>query len=138
DRNDLDDQLFATFSMCRDLIRQTPVQAEGRDHLKELLNRASGGGIFTTLQKFGEIAEPPAPRRTVVALAAEAHRSQYGCKAKVDAKTGEISCGLAKYVRDALPNASSTAFAGTPIEADDANTPAVFGHDIDIYAISRA
>src|SRR5690606_19834103 len=138
DRNDLDDQLFATFSMCRDLIRQTPVQAEGRDHLKELLNRASGGVIFTTLQKFGEIAEPLTTRRNVVVIADEAHRSQYGFKAKVDAKTGEISYGFAKYMRDALPNASFIGFTGTPIEADDVNTPAVFGHYIDIYDISRA
>ncbi|MBL1162222.1 MAG: type I restriction endonuclease subunit R [Chlorobi bacterium] len=138
DRNDLDDQLFATFSMCRDLIRQTPVQAGSRDHLKELLNRASGGVIFTTLQKFGEITEPLTTRRKVVVIADEAHRSQYGFKAKVDAKTGEISYGFAKYMRDALPNASFIGFTGTPIEADDVNTPAVFGNYIDIYDISRA
>lgn len=138
DRNDLDDQLFATFSMCRDLIRQTPVQAESREHLQALLNRASGGVIFTTLQKFGEIAEPLTTRRNVVVIADEAHRSQYGFKARVDAKTGEISYGFAKYMRDALPNASFIGFTGTPIEADDINTPAVFGHYIDIYDISRA
>lgn len=138
DRNDLDDQLFATFSMCRDLIRQTPVQAEGREHLKELLNRASGGVIFTTLQKFGEIDGPLTTRRNVVVIADEAHRSQYGFKAKMDAKTGEISYGFAKYMRDALPNASFIGFTGTPIEADDVNTPAVFGNYIDIYDISRA
>lgn len=138
DRNDLDDQLFATFSMCRDLIRQTPVQAEGREHLKELLNRASGGVIFTTLQKFGEVNGPLTLRRNVVVIADEAHRSQYGFKAKVDAKTGEISYGFAKYLRDALPNASFIGFTGTPIEAGDVNTPAVFGHYIDIYDISRA
>lgn len=138
DRNDLDDQLFATFSMCRDLIRQTPVQAEGREHLKELLNRASGGVIFTTLQKFGEVEGPLTLRRNVVVIADEAHRSQYGFKAKVDARTGEISYGFAKYMRDALPNASFIGFTGTPIEADDVNTPAVFGHYIDIYDISRA
>lgn len=138
DRNDLDDQLFATFSMCRDLIRQTPVQAEGREHLKTLLDRASGGVIFTTLQKFGEIDGPLTTRRNVVVIADEAHRSQYGFKAKVDAKTGEISYGFAKYLRDALPNASFIGFTGTPIEAGDVNTPAVFGHYIDIYDISRA
>ncbi|WP_424859616.1 MULTISPECIES: type I restriction endonuclease subunit R [unclassified Tepidimonas] len=138
DRNDLDDQLFSTFSMCRDLIRQTPVQAEGREHLKELLNRASGGVIFTTLQKFGEINGPLTTRRNVVVIADEAHRSQYGFKAKVDAKTGEVSYGFAKYLRDALPNASFIGFTGTPIEAADVNTPAVFGHYIDIYDISRA
>ncbi|MCU1019229.1 type I restriction endonuclease subunit R [Stenotrophomonas maltophilia] len=138
DRNDLDDQLFSTFSMCRDLIRQTPVQAESREDLQKVLSRASGGVIFTTLQKFGEIAEPLTTRRNVVVIADEAHRSQYGFKAKVDAKTGEISYGFAKYMRDALPNASFIGFTGTPIEADDVNTPAVFGNYIDIYDISRA
>ena len=138
DRNDLDDQLFSTFSMCRDLIRQTPVQAENREHLLALLNRASGGVIFTTLQKFGEIAEPLTRRRNVVVIADEAHRSQYGFKAKMDAKTGEISYGFAKYMRDALPNASFIGFTGTPIEANDVNTPMVFGNYIDIYDISRA
>lgn len=138
DRNDLDDQLFATFSMCRDLIRQTPVQAESREHLQALLNRASGGVIFTTLQKFGEVAEPLTTRRNVVVIADEAHRSQYGFRARVDVKTGEVSYGFAKYMRDALPNASFIGFTGTPIEADDVNTPAVFGNYIDIYDISRA
>lgn len=138
DRNDLDDQLFSTFSMCRDLIRQTPVQAESREDLQKVLSRASGGVIFTTLQKFGEIAEPLTKRRNVVVIADEAHRSQYGFKAKVDAKTGEISYGFAKYMRDALPNASFIGFTGTPIEADDVNTPAVFGNYIDVYDISRA
>jgi len=138
DRNDLDDQLFSTFSMCRDLIRQTPVQAESREDLQKVLSRASGGVIFTTLQKFGEIAEPLTTRRNLVVIADEAHRSQYGFKAKVDAKTGEISYGFAKYMRDALPNASFIGFTGTPIEADDVNTPAVFGNYIDVYDISRA
>jgi type I restriction enzyme, R subunit len=143
DRNDLDDQLFATFSMCRDLIRQTPVQAESREDLQKVLSRASGGVIFTTLQKFGATsinggAEPLTTRRNVVVIADEAHRSQYGFKAKVDAKTGEISYGFAKYLRDALPNASFIGFTGTPIEADDVNTPAVFGNYIDVYDISRA
>jgi type I restriction enzyme R subunit len=142
DRNDLDDQLFATFSMCRDLIRQTPVQAEGREHLQQLLARASGGVIFTTLQKFGARldgrAEPLTTRRNVVVIADEAHRSQYGFRAKVDAKTGEVSYGFAKYLRDALPNASFIGFTGTPIEAADVNTPVVFGNYIDVYDISRA
>lgn len=138
DRNDLDDQLFSTFSMCRDLIRQTPVQAESREDLQKVLSRASGGVIFTTLQKFGEVAEPLTTRRNVVVIADEAHRSQYGFRAKVDAKTGEISYGFAKYMRDALPNASFIGFTGTPIEADDVNTPAVFGNYIDVYDISRA
>ena len=138
DRNDLDDQLFGAFAMCQDLIRQTPKQAEGREHLKELLNRASGGVIFTTLQKFGEIDEPLTRRHNVVVIADEAHRSQYGFKAKMDRKTGEVSYGFAKYLRDALPGASFIGFTGTPIEADDVNTPAVFGNYIDIYDISRA
>ena len=138
DRNDLDDQLFSTFSMCRDLIRQTPVQAESREDLQKQLSRASGGVIFTTLQKFGEVDEPLTRRRNVVVIADEAHRSQYGFKAKVDGKSGEISYGFAKYMRDALPNASFIGFTGTPIEADDVNTPAVFGHYIDVYDISRA
>jgi len=138
DRNDLDNQLFSTFSMCRDLIRQTPVQAQSREDLQKVLNRASGGVIFTTLQKFGEIAEPLTMRRNVVVIADEAHRSQYGFRAKVNTKTGEIFYGFAKYMRDALPNASFIGFTGTPIEADDVNTPAVFGNYIDVYDISRA
>lgn len=143
DRNDLDDQLFATFAMCRDLLRQTPVQAQDREHLRTLLNRASGGVIFTTLQKFS-----PAPdeagfpaltdRSNVVVIADEAHRSQYGFRARLAGQTGEIAYGFAKYLRDALPNASFIGFTGTPIEATDVNTPAVFGHYIDIYDISRA
>ena len=138
DRNDLDDQLFATFTMCKDLLRQTPVQAEGREHLRALLSRASGGVIFTTLQKFGEVAGALTLRHNVVVIADEAHRSQYGFRAKVDAKTGEVSYGFAKYLRDALPHASFIGFTGTPIEAADISTPAVFGHYIDIYDISRA
>ena len=143
DRNDLDDQLFSTFSMCKDLLRQTPQQAEDRDSLRRLLDRPSGGVIFTTLQKFApEAGETVFPvltdRRNVVVIADEAHRSQYGFKAKVAAKTGEISYGFAKYLRDGLPNASFIGFTGTPIEQADVNTPAVFGTYIDIYDISRA
>jgi type I restriction enzyme R subunit len=138
DRNDLDDQLFGTFSMCRDLIRQTPAQAESREDLRKALARASGGVIFTTLQKFGEVGEPLTTRRNVVVIADEAHRSQYGFRAKVDAKTGEVSYGFAKYMRDALPYASFIGFTGTPIEAEDVSTPAVFGNYIDVYDISRA
>ena len=143
DRNDLDDQLFGTFATCRDLLRQTPVQAQDRDHLRTLLNRASGGVIFTTLQKFSPAADEAnfptlTNRSNVVVIADEAHRSQYGFKAKIASKTGEIAYGFAKYLRDALPNASFIGFTGTPIEATDVNTPAVFGHYIDIYDISRA
>lgn len=143
DRNDLDDQLFGTFGMCRDLLRQTPQQAEDRDALKRLLDRPSGGVIFTTLQKFApEQGRADYPvltdRRNVVVIADEAHRSQYGLKARVERKTGEISYGFAKYLRDALPNASFIGFTGTPIEKEDVNTPAIFGDYIDIYDISRA
>jgi type I restriction enzyme, R subunit len=143
DRNDLDDQLFATFSMCKDLLRQTPQQAEDRDDLRKLLERPSGGVIFTTLQKFApEAGETNFPlltdRRNVVVIADEAHRSQYGFEAKVERKTGDISYGFAKYLRDGLPNASFIGFTGTPIEKADVNTPAVFGDYIDIYDISRA
>ncbi|MBA4491534.1 type I restriction endonuclease subunit R [Paracoccus sp. S1E-3] len=141
DRNDLDDQLFGTFSMCRDLIRQTPVQAESREDLQKALSRASGGVVFTTIQKFapekGEAYPRLTDRRNVVVIADEAHRSQYGFKARIE-KTGEIAYGFAKHLRDALPNASFIGFTGTPIEQDDVNTPAVFGHYIDIYDISRA
>lgn len=143
DRNDLDDQLFNTFSMCRDLIRQTPIQANSRADLQQALHRAAGGVIFTTIQKFSpEKGESEYPvltdRRNVVVIADEAHRSQYGFKARVAQKTGEIAYGFAKYLRDALPNASFIGFTGTPIEKDDVNTPAIFGNYIDIYDISRA
>jgi type I restriction enzyme R subunit len=143
DRNDLDDQLFGTFSMCRDLIRQTPIQADSRDDLQSALSRASGGVIFTTIQKFspatGETAYPMlSDRRNIVVIADEAHRSQYGFRARMEQKTGEIAYGFAKYLRDALPNASFIGFTGTPIEKDDVNTPAVFGDYIDVYDISRA
>ncbi len=142
DRNDLDDQLFGTFSMCHDLIRHTPRQAESREDLQKALTRASGGVVFTTIQKFvpesGETEYPVlTDRRNVVVIADEAHRSQYGFRAKVARKTGEISYGFAKYLRDALPNASFIGFTGTPIEKEDVNTPSVFGHYIDIYDINR-
>lgn len=136
DRNDLDDQLFQTFSMCRDLIRQTPEQAESREHLQQVLNRVSGGIIFTTLQKLSE--GKMTDRRNVVVIADEAHRSHYGFRARIDPKTGKRSYGFAKLLRDALPNASFIGFTGTPIEKDDVNTPAVFGDYIDIYDITRA
>lgn len=143
DRNDLDDQLFGTFSMCRDLIRQTPIQADSRDDLQAALSRASGGVIFTTIQKFSPAtSEATYPmlsdRRNIVVIADEAHRSQYGFRARIEQKTGEIAYGFAKYLRDALPNASFIGFTGTPIEKDDVNTPAVFGEYIDVYDISRA
>ena len=143
DRNDLDDQLFGTFSMCQDLIRQHPEQANSREELQKILSRSSGGVVFTTIQKFspdtGTSSYPVlTDRRNVIVIVDEAHRSQYGFKAKIDSKTGEIGYGFAKYLRDALPNASFIGFTGTPIEADDVNTPAVFGNYIDVYDISRA
>ena len=142
DRNDLDDQLFGTFAMCRDLLRHTPQQADSREDLQKVLTRPSGGVVFTTIQKFApERGETDYPvltdRRNVVVIADEAHRSQYGFRAKVERKTGEISYGFAKYLRDALPNASFIGFTGTPIEKEDVNTPAVFGEYIDVYDINR-
>lgn len=143
DRNDLDDQLFGTFAMCKELLRQAPIQADSREDLQVALDRAAGGVVFTTIQKFapakGQTEYPKlTDRRNVVVVADEAHRSQYGFKAKVDAKTGDIAYGFAKYLRDALPNASFIGFTGTPIEATDVNTPAVFGNYIDVYDITRA
>jgi len=143
DRNDLDDQLFGTFNLCKDLIRQTPEQANSRDELRRLLNRASGGVIFTTVQKFSpEAGEERFPmltdRRNVIVMADEAHRSQYGFDAKLDKDTGKRRYGYAHYIREGLPNASFIGFTGTPIEAEDVNTPAIFGEYIDIYDISRA
>lgn len=142
DRNDLDDQLFGQFQRCSDLLGQTPVQAEDRAHLRELLNRASGGVVFTTIHKFmpekGELMPELSPRRNIVVIADEAHRSQYGFGGKVNEKTGEMSYGFASNLRDALPNASFIGFTGTPIEKTDANTRAVFGDYISVYDIQRA
>jgi type I restriction enzyme R subunit len=132
DRNDLDDQLFGTFSRCHELLRQKPIQAESREHLRELLRVASGGVIFTTIQKFfPEEKHDHHPllsdRRNVVVIADEAHRSQY-----------DFIDGFARHMRDALPNASFIAFTGTPIELTDRNTRAVFGDYISVYDIQRA
>lgn len=150
DRNDLDDQLFGTFADCKQLLRQTPVQAENRETLKKLLRVASGGVIFTTIQKFqpetGNIYETLSERNNVIVIADEAHRTQYGFKAKtVEVKNevyevigSEIKYGFAKYLRDALPNATYLGFTGTPIETADVNTPAVFGNYIDVYDIAQA
>ncbi len=141
DRNDLDDQLFGTFANCHELLRQKPTQADDRDAVKGLLQVASGGVVFTTLQKFapdpGQTYPQLSDRRNVVVIADEAHRSQYGHFAKAKT-TGEISYGFSKHLRDALPHASYLGFTGTPIELGDKNTKAVFGDYIDIYDISRA
>ncbi len=142
DRNDLDDQLFGQFQRCADILGQTPLQASGREHLRELLNRASGGVVFTTIHKFmpekGEAMPELSARQNIVVIADEAHRSQYGFGGKVNEKTGEMSYGFASNLRDALPNASFIGFTGTPIEKTDANTRAVFGDYISIYDIQRA
>ncbi|MCB1674937.1 MAG: type I restriction endonuclease subunit R, partial [Halioglobus sp.] len=136
DRNDLDDQLFGQFQRCADILGQTPVQASGREDLRELLNRASGGVVFTTIHKFmpekGEAMPELSARKNIVVIADEAHRSQYGFGGKVNEKTGEMSYGFASNLRDALPNASFIGFTGTPIEKTDANTRAVFGDYISI------
>jgi len=144
DRNDLDDQLFATFGNCKDLLRQTPIQAKNREHLKELLDVSSGGIVFTTIQKFspseGNVYETLSQRSNIVVVADEAHRSQYGFRAReVETDEGsEIRYGNAKYLRDALPNASFIGFTGTPIEKEDKSTRKVFGDEIDIYDIKQA
>ncbi len=142
DRNDLDDQLFGQFQRCHEILGQMPVQAEGRENLRALLNRASGGVVFTTIHKFtaekGEAMPCLSARQNIVVIADEAHRSQYGFGGKVNEKTGEMSYGFASNLRDALPNASFIGFTGTPIEQTDANTRAVFGDYISIYDIQRA
>jgi type I restriction enzyme R subunit len=142
DRNDLDDQLFGQFQRCADILGQTPVQAGGRDELRALLNRASGGVVFTTIQKFmpekGETMACLSARQNIVVIADEAHRSQYGFAGKVNERTGEMSYGFASNLRDALPNASFIGFTGTPIEKADANTRRIFGDYISIYDIQRA
>lgn len=132
DRNDLDDQLFATFARCRDLLRQPPTQAADRTDLREKLAVASGGVVFTTIQKFfpearGDRHPVLSDRRNIVVIADEAHRSQY-----------DFIDGFARHMRDALPNASFVGFTGTPIEQTDANTRAVFGDYISVYDIQRA
>lgn len=132
DRNDLDQQLFETFSNCQQLIRQTPVQAENRNHLQSLLSVPSGGVVFTTIQKFmpeekGGTYPKLSNRRNIVVIADEAHRSQY-----------DFIDGYARHMRDALPNASFIGFTGTPIEKEDKNTQAIFGEYVDIYDIKQA
>ena len=152
DRNDLDDQLFDTFAASKQLLRQEPVQAKDREHLKELLKVASGGIVFTTIQKFlpddGKAEYDRLSDRTnIVVIADEAHRTQYGFEAVTkdvkDKETKEvigkrIAYGFAKYMRDALPYATYIGFTGTPIENTDINTPAVFGQYVDIYDISQS
>ena len=139
DRNDLDDQLYGQFAKCKNFLRQDPMHAESRENLKTLLDgRKANGIIFTTMQKFEESSEPLSERRNIIVMADEAHRSQYGLKEKVDAKTGEIKVGTARVIRDSLPNATFIGFTGTPISAKDRNTREVFGDYIDIYDMTQA
>jgi type I restriction enzyme R subunit len=143
DRNDLDDQLFGTFSHCAGLLRQVPVQVSARSELRAKLGeRAAGGIVFTTIQKFlpeekGDAFPTLSERLNIIVIADEAHRSQYGLRAKVSDK-GELTYGFAKHIRDALPNATFLGFTGTPIETKDADTRAIFGDYIDIYDVRRA
>jgi type I restriction enzyme R subunit len=145
DRNDLDDQLFDTFAQCKQLLRQDPIQAKDRQDVKKLLKTSGGGIIFTTIQKFAPEEgnteyELLSDRKNIIVIADEAHRSQYGFGAKTrETEEGiETRYGNAKYLRDALPNASFIGFTGTPIENKDRSTPAVFGNYIDVYDISQA
>ena len=139
DRNDLDNQLYGQFSRCKDFLRQTPVQAESRENLKQLLDgREANGIIFTTMQKFEESEEPLSERRNIVVMADEAHRGQYGLTEKVDSKTGKIKVGTARVIRNSLPNATFIGFTGTPISQKDKNTREVFGEYIDVYDMTQA
>lgn len=139
DRNDLDKQLYNTFCACsRLMLRQTPKQAESREHLKELLKVKAGGIIFTTIQKFEESNEVLSERSNIIFMADEAHRSQYGLEGKLDRGTGEWKYGMAKYMRDSLPNAAFIGFTGTPIDFNDRSTIEVFGDYIDIYDMTQA
>src|SRR5690554_6732094 len=145
DRNDLDDQLFSTFAKSKDLLRQEPVQAQDRADLRRLLTRESGGIIFTTIHKFapeekGDSVPVLTDRENVIVIADEAHRSQYGFRAEIvkGGTEADVKYGYAKYMRDALPNASFIGFTGTPISLADKDTRAVFGDYIDIYDMTRA
>lgn len=139
DRNDLDNQLYGTFcASSKLLLRQTPKHAESREHLKELLRVKAGGIIFTTIQKFEESDEILSERSNIIFMADEAHRSQYGLEGKLDRETGEWKYGMAKYMRDSLPNATFIGFTGTPIDFDDRSTIEVFGDYIDIYDMTQA
>ena len=146
DRIDLDDQLYSQFSKCAEFLRQTPIQAESKAHLKELLDgRAANGIIFTTMFKFEEREEPLSTRRNIIVMADEAHRGQYGMDERVvmsENEQGEtearIVIGNARIIRDALPNATFIGFTGTPVSAKDRNTREVFGDYIDIYDMTQA
>ena len=146
DRNDLDNQLFGQFTLCKDFLRQTPIQAESRAHLKMLLdNRQANGVFFTTMQKFEESDEPLSTRRNIVVMADEAHRGQYGLTEKVKMvtnavgeKTAKLVQGIARIIRNSLPKATYVGFTGTPISLKDRSTREVFGDYIDIYDMTQA
>jgi len=139
DRNSLDDQLFDQFAKCADFMRQRPEQAESRVHLRKLLEgRQANGIIFTTMQKFEESSEPLSMRRNIVVMSDEAHRGQYGLEEKVDSKTGRMTLGTARIIRDSLPNATYIGFTGTPITSRDRSTIEVFGNYIDIYDMTQS
>ncbi|MCR4717347.1 MAG: type I restriction endonuclease subunit R [Lachnospiraceae bacterium] len=139
DRNDLDDQLYGQFAKCKEFLRQEPMHAESREHLKSLLDgRQANGIIFTTMQKFEETSEPLSERRNIIVMADEAHRGQYGLSEKVDATTGKIKVGTARLIRNSLPNATYIGFTGTPISMKDRSTIEVFGNYIDIYDMTQA
>lgn len=139
DRNDLDDQLFGQFAKCKEFLRQEPVHAESRANLKELLNgRKANGIIFTTMQKFEEAEDALSERRNIIVMADEAHRGQYGLAESVDTQTGKLKYGIARIIRNNLPNASFIGFTGTPISSDDRSTIEVFGNYIDIYDMTQA
>lgn len=139
DRNDLDDQLYLQFAKCNDFLRQKPVHAESREHLRSLLEgRKANGIIFTTMQKFEESFECLSDRRNIVVMADEAHRGQYGLTEKVDEKSGKIKVGAARVIRNSLPNATYIGFTGTPISTKDKSTREVFGDYIDIYDMTQA
>lgn len=139
DRNDLDDQLYSQFAKCKDFLRQEPIQAESRAHLKKLLSGIKANGIFfTTMQKFEESGEALSKRRNIIVMADEAHRGQYGLTEKIDEKTGKIKIGTARVIRDSLPNATYIGFTGTPISTKDRSTREVFGNYIDVYDMTQA
>ena len=142
DRNDLDNQLFATFGRCRDLLGEDPVQADSVSDLQTLLTRQVGGVIFSTIQKFrpekGEVFPELTDRSNVIVMVDEAHRTQYGFEAKLEKATGEVRHGLAYQLRQALPNAVYVAFTGTPVSLVGADTRGVFGDYIDVYDIAQA
>lgn len=139
DRNDLDNQLFTQFMQCSEFLRQTPIQAEGKEDLKNLLNNRKANGIFfTTIQKFDEYNEPLTERDDVIVLSDEAHRSQYGLEIKVNPQTGKKIVGDARRLRDALPNATYIGFTGTPISSKDKSTREIFGDYIDIYDMTQS